>query len=59
MFPLFAPGVLDTGGKFTASVVDTGGNLPPLSSTSAVLVANFPLVLLTLVANWHRCGKYL
>jgi hypothetical protein len=25
LFPLFATGVVDTGGKFTASVVDTGG----------------------------------
>jgi hypothetical protein len=53
MFSLFATGVLDTGGKFTASVVDTGGNLPPVSTTSAVLLANFPLLLLTLVANWY------
>ena len=25
MFPLFAAGVIDTGGKFGAGVVDTGG----------------------------------
>jgi hypothetical protein len=28
LFPLFATGV-DTGGKFAAGVVDTGGKLPP------------------------------
>ncbi len=27
MFPLFATGVNDTGGKFAAGVVDTGGDL--------------------------------
>ena len=27
MFPLFATGVINTGGKFAAGVVDTGGNL--------------------------------
>jgi hypothetical protein len=26
LFPLFAAGVVDTGGKFAACVVDTGGN---------------------------------
>jgi hypothetical protein len=26
--PIFATGVSETGGKFTASVVETGGNLP-------------------------------
>ncbi len=29
----FATGVNDTSGKFAASVSDTGGNLPPLSTT--------------------------
>jgi hypothetical protein len=33
LFPLFATGVNDTDGKFAASVVDTGGKLPPLSLT--------------------------
>jgi hypothetical protein len=28
---LFATGVNDTSGKFAAGVVDTGGNLPPVS----------------------------
>jgi hypothetical protein len=40
---LIATGVVDTGGKFVASVVDTGGNLPPASLTP---VANLPLGIL-------------
>jgi hypothetical protein len=48
LFPLFATGVNDTGGKFAAGVVDTGGNLPPASLTPA---ANLPQVSLTPVAN--------
>jgi hypothetical protein len=31
LFPLFATGVIDTGGKFAAGVVDTDGKLPPVS----------------------------
>jgi hypothetical protein len=38
LFPLFATGVNDNGGKFAAGVVDTCGNLPPVSLT---LVAYF------------------
>ncbi len=48
MFPLFATGVIDTGGKFAAGVVDTGGNfvdtggnLRPVSTTLGKLVAKF------------------
>jgi hypothetical protein len=47
LFPLFATGPLDTsckfdtGGKFTAGVVDTFGNLPPVSTTPAEPVAKF------------------
>ncbi len=48
LFPLFATGVNDTGGKFAAGVVDCGGNLPPASLTPA---ANLPPVSLTPVAN--------
>ena len=48
MFPLFATGVIDTGGKFAAGVVDTGGKLPPVSLIPA---ANLPPVSLTPVAN--------
>jgi hypothetical protein len=35
---LFAPGVAD---KFAASVNNTGGNLPPVSTTILKLVAKF------------------
>jgi hypothetical protein len=41
---LFATGVIDTGDKFAAYVIDTGGNLPPTSltpATPAELVAKF------------------
>jgi hypothetical protein len=48
LYPLFATGVIDTGGKFAAGVVDTCGNLPPASLTP---VANLPPVSLTPVAN--------
>jgi hypothetical protein len=50
LFPLFATGVVDTGGKFATSVVDTSGkffsltpvaNLPLVSTTLAKLVAKF------------------
>jgi hypothetical protein len=37
LFPLFAIGVNDTGGKFAAGVVDTGGNLPPASLIPAAI----------------------
>ncbi len=48
LFPLFATGVVDTGGKFVSGVIDTVGNLPPASLTP---VANLLLVSLTPVAN--------
>jgi hypothetical protein len=32
----FAAGVVDTGGKFAAGVVNSGGNLPPVSLTPVV-----------------------
>jgi hypothetical protein len=41
LFPLFATFVIDTGGKFTAGMVDTVSNLPPVSTTLAKLVAKF------------------
>jgi hypothetical protein len=51
----FATGLNDIGGKFstsTAGVVETGGNLPPVSLTLAV---NFPLVSTKPVANhWNK-----
>ncbi len=45
MYPLFATGFIDTGGKFAAGVVVTGGKLPPVSLIPA---ANLPLVSTTL-----------
>jgi hypothetical protein len=33
LFPLFATGVNDTGGKFAAGFVGTDGNLPMMSLT--------------------------
>ncbi len=41
MFLLFATIVVDTCGKFIAGVVDTGGNLPLVSTTPEVPVAKF------------------
>ncbi len=41
MFPLFATGVNDTGGKFAVNVFDNGGKLPPVLLTPAKLVAKF------------------
>jgi hypothetical protein len=46
LFPLFATGVVDTGGKFAGGVIDTGGNLSPpsltpVSTTQGELVAKF------------------
>jgi hypothetical protein len=52
LFPLFATGAIDAGGKFTASVIDTGGKMPPVSTTPAVLVTKF-----TTNVN-DNCGKF-
>jgi hypothetical protein len=48
VFPLFATGVVYTGGKFATGVVDTGGNLTMALLTPAV---NLPPVSLAPVAN--------
>ena len=40
--------VVDTGDKFAAGINDTGGNLPPVSTTQA---ANLPPLSMTPVAN--------
>jgi hypothetical protein len=37
LFQLFATDVLYTGGKFTAGVIDTGGNLLPVLFTTVLL----------------------
>jgi hypothetical protein len=39
--PLFATGVIDTGGKFAAGVIDTDRKLPPVSTILAKLIAKF------------------
>jgi hypothetical protein len=56
---LFATGVVYAGGKFAADVVDTGGNLPPESTTLAKPwwqnlppVSLIPVVHLDLRANF-------
>ncbi len=41
MVPLFATGVVYTGGKFAAGAVDTCAVLPPVSTTLVKLVAKF------------------
>jgi hypothetical protein len=46
LLPLFATGVINTGGKFAAGVVHTGGKLPPVSTTLGKQVANLPPVSL-------------
>jgi hypothetical protein len=51
--PLFATGVIDTGGKFAADVDVTGGKLPPVSTTLAKLVAKLPTVSLTPVVHLY------
>jgi hypothetical protein len=50
MYPLFATGVIDTGGKFATGVVDTGGKLPPVSLIPA---ANLPPVSLIPVVHLY------
>jgi hypothetical protein len=47
LFPLFATGVNDTDGKFAAGVIDTGGNLPPVSTTQGELGAKLVVKLLS------------
>jgi hypothetical protein len=42
---LFATGVIYTGGKFAAGVVETGDNLPPVSTTLAKMVEKFATVV--------------
>ncbi len=45
----FSAGVVDTGGKFAVGVVDTGGNLPPVSLKP--VAKNLPPVSLTPVVH--------
>jgi hypothetical protein len=41
LFPLFAAGVVDTGGKLSPVSLKPAANLPPVSTTLAKLVAKF------------------
>jgi hypothetical protein len=41
LFPLFAAGVVDTGGKLPPVSLLPAANLPPVSTTLAKLVAKF------------------
>jgi hypothetical protein len=51
LFPLFAPGIVDTGGKFAANDVNTGGNLPPVST--------LPVIAASMVdRRWKICHRY-
>ncbi len=52
MFPLFATGVIDRGGKFAAGVVDTGGKLPPVSLTAVANLQQELIILAKLVAKF-------
>jgi hypothetical protein len=52
LFPLFATGVIGTGGKFAAGVVDTGGKLPPVSLTPAENLPPVSTTLAKLVAKF-------
>jgi hypothetical protein len=38
---LFATSAVYTGGEFAAGIIDTGGNMPPISTTLANLVEKF------------------
>jgi hypothetical protein len=52
LFPLFATGAFDTGGKFAAGVVDTGGKFSSgVNDTGKLILENLPLVSLIPVAN--------
>jgi hypothetical protein len=57
LFPLFATGVNDTGGKFAEGFVDTGGNLSPgslplVSTTQAKCWQNLPPVVVYTVGKF-------
>jgi hypothetical protein len=46
VFPLFATGVIDTGGKFAVGINNTRGIRGNLPLVSLILMANLPLELL-------------
>jgi hypothetical protein len=41
LFPLFAAGVVDTGGNLPSASLTPAANLPPVSTTQGELVAKF------------------
>ncbi len=47
----YATGIVDTGGKFTASIIDTGGYLPPVLTTLAKMVEKFANGVVDTCAN--------
>jgi hypothetical protein len=49
---LFATSDVYTGGKFAADVVDTGGNLPPMSSIPVAILPPESTTLAKLVAKF-------
>jgi hypothetical protein len=51
LFPLFATGVIDTGGKFATGVVDAGGKSPPVSLTPAEILSLVSLTPTTTLAK--------
>jgi hypothetical protein len=52
LIPLFATGVIDTGGKFAAGIVDTGGKFATgINNTSENWWQNLPPVSLIPVVN--------
>jgi hypothetical protein len=53
LFPLFATGVNDTGGKFAPVSLTPAANLPPESTTLAKLVAILPPVPLIPVVHLY------
>jgi hypothetical protein len=59
LFPLFAVGVLDTGGKFAACVVDTGDNFTAsvVDTSGEPWLANLEKFKMTLVLFSGAWGK--
>jgi hypothetical protein len=59
LFPLFATGVIDTGGKLPTSVIDTGGNLPLVLLTqwctlTCKCLGKFEMILMLLSGAWGK-----
>ncbi len=61
LYPVFATSVVNTGGKFTAGVVDAVGNLPPVSLIPVVhldlrvspwILKKFEMTLILFSGDW-------